>query len=504
MKKCEDIILKLEGVSKSFSGVNVLKDISLNLKKGEILGIVGENGAGKSTLMNIIGGVLPKDNGTIYLDNKNYDPTNPTVAKNSGIAFIHQELILFLNLSITENMFIDDFPKVGVLRKIDYKKIKSIARHYIEILGIELNPETLVESLSMGQRQLVEVAKALNKQASIIIFDEPTTSLSTREKENLFRVINELRAKGTSIIYISHIIKDVFSLCDSILILRDGQVIGQDEVGNLTKEKVVKMMVGRELSHMYPSLDKGIGDVVFEVKNIYQNYKLKNINISLREGEIVGLFGIMGTGRTELARVIFGIDKMDSGEIYYHGKREFRITPTNSINHGMAFITENRRYEGLLMPKSVNDNLVCAYLNHLVSGIFQVIDRRKENDSAKKAVSEIGIKTYNKDKQPVKNLSGGNQQRVVIGKWLMLEPKIIILDEPTKGVDVGAKYEIYNIINNMAKNKATVLFISSEMEELMGMCDRILVMRKGEIIKDFCKGEYNQEEIIKLAIEVGD
>jgi ribose transport system ATP-binding protein len=494
-------ILNLQNISKSFSGVKVLKSVSLSMKEGEILGLVGQNGAGKSTLMNIIGGVLKKDEGTIYLHEKEYDPADPLMAEKRGIAFIHQELNLFPNLTIAENMFIDGFPKKGFLRTIDYKKANSIVKNCIESLGMELKPEMKVHNLSMGQRQMIEIAKAVNKQSEIIIFDEPTTSLSIKEKENLFRVIRDLQNKGKSVIYISHILEDVFELCDRLAVMRDGQVVGEDDTDKLSRMQLIKMMVGRDLDQIFPTIEKVIGNTIFEAKGICSGEKVHNVDFTLKEGEIVGIFGIMGAGRTELAKAVFGVEEIESGEIRYNGERIYPVTPINCIKHGIAFITEDRRYEGLLMPKPVNDNLVCTFLDRLASNIYKIVDKKKENEAALKSIKDLNIKTHNKNTQPVKSLSGGNQQKVVLGKWLMLEPRVIIFDEPTRGVDVGAKYEIYSIINNMAKNKTAVLIISSEMEELIGVCDRVITMRKGEITGEFNKDKFEQEKILKAALE---
>lgn len=495
----EDCILKVENICKSFSGVQVLKNINFDLGKGEILGLVGENGAGKSTLMNIISGILSKDNGSIYLEGKDFEPSDPMMAKDRGIAFIQQELNLFSNLSVAENMFIDNFPQKGIVKQINFNKMYKDTQKYINILGMSFTGDTIIENLSMGQRQMVEVGKALIRNAKVIIFDEPTTSLSTKEKKILFKLIKELEINGATIIYISHILEDVFYLCDRIVVLRDGEVTGKNLTKELTKEKVIKMMVGRELNKLFPYIDKNIGDVLFEAKGIL-NDKVKDINLSMREGEIIGLCGIMGAGRTELAKALFGVDKIKSGEIFFKGRKINPITPINCIQNEMAYITENRRYEGLFMPKSVKDNLVCVYLDRLVDNMLKIINKKREEEIAEKIINNLNIITYNKNTQCARNLSGGNQQRVVLGKWLILEPKVIILDEPTRGVDVGAKYEIYNIINNMAKNKATILFISSEMEELMGLCDRILVMRQGKLVKEFEKKDYEQEAILRAAI----
>ncbi|MCE1254998.1 MAG: sugar ABC transporter ATP-binding protein, partial [Anaerolineae bacterium] len=371
---------------------------------------------------------------------------------------------------------------------------------YIDTFGVDTTPRAKVESLPMGIRQTVEITKALMKKAEIIIFDEPTTSLSHKEKENLFKIIQHLKEQNVTIIYISHILEDIFLLCDRIAVLRDGFMIGVDKKEALDKARVIKMMVGRELNQVYPTIEKSIGDVSFEVRSVQRGSMVQDVSFSLRSGEIVGLFGLMGAGRTELVRCLFGVDKMDAGEIYVHGKLLNNPSPQNCIKEGMAFITEDRRQEGLFMPKPVKENLVMVKLDQLLS-LFGVINRKKEEQESVKAVKELSIKVQNKNTQAVKNLSGGNQQKVVIGKWIMREPSIFIMDEPTRGVDVGAKAEIYTIINQMAKNGATVIFISSEMEELMGVCDRILVMCRNKMVADVPKNEYEQGKIISYALE---
>ena len=497
----QQIMLQMTDIKKGFYGAQVLHGINLELRKGEILGLVGENGAGKSTLMNILGGVLPKDSGNIQLDGNDYEPSTPKMAQKSGIAFIHQELNLFSNLSVAENMFIDELP-TGSFYSVKYKEMKATTQQFIDKFELQATPNTNVGALPMGTRQMLEIAKALHKNAKIIIFDEPTTSLSKREKDKLFQIINQLKENGVSIIYISHILEDIFYICDRISVVRDGYIIGTDDTANMDKGKVIKMMVGRELNQVYPYVEKQVGEVVFQAKGVTQGKAVKDISIELRAGEIVGLYGLMGAGRTEFVRTLFGVDKMSEGEVIFNNKKINKLSPANCINSGIAFITEDRRQEGLLMPKPVRENLVLAKLDEILKR-FGVINTKKENEEASHAIENLKIKVYDKNTQLAKNLSGGNQQKVVIGKWVMKSPKLFILDEPTRGVDVGAKYEIYSIINNMAQKGVSTLFISSEMEELMGICDRILVMCDGKITADIPKAEYEPERIISAAIEGG-
>ena len=498
----DENILVLKDISKSFFGAKVLHQISLEVHKGEILGLVGENGAGKSTLMNILGGVLPADSGSMELKGQPFLPTNPKDADKAGIAFIHQELSLFSNLSVAENMFIDNLP-TGALWSVQFKKIRTEAREYIEKFGVHTSPDVKVESLSMGIRQTIEITKALIKNAEIIIFDEPTTSLSLTEKDNLFKIIAQLKQQGVTIIYISHILEDVFTLCERIAVLRDGHLVGVDDKEKITKSQIIKMMVGREMNQVYPTVEKKIGEVVYKVCDIQRGRAVRDISFELRAGEIVGLFGLMGAGRTELVRCLFGADSIDGGEIEFRGKRFRKMSPEFCINNGIAFVTEDRRQEGLLMPKTVKENIVLAKLNDLIENLGMVSSKREDRE-ADTVIKELNVKVQDKNKQAAKNLSGGNQQKVVIAKWILKNPSMFIMDEPTRGVDVGSKYEIYTIINGMAKNGATVLFISSEMEELMGVCDRIMVMNKGKIVADIPKSEYSQESIISYAIGGGN
>ena len=496
-----DIILQMEHVTKSFASVQVLKDITIALKKGEILGLVGENGAGKSTLMNVLGGIHQRDGGKIYLEGKEFEPTNPKVSKAAGIAFVHQELNLFTNLTVYENLFITEMKRTKA-KTIDKKTMKKIANEQLKELGIEgFDANTIVGTLPMGQRQLIEIIKAIMQDAKIIVLDEPTTSLSNKEKEKLFGIMHLLQEKGKSMIFIFHILEDVFEHCEEIAVLRDGEIISQKKASETTNAEVIKQMVGRELNNIYPTVEKEIGEVAFVAKDICQEGRFENLGLEIREGEILGLFGLMGAGRTEFLRCLFGVDPISEGHISYKGQEIAPITPINCIKNGMAFITENRREEGLMMPKTIKENVVMASLDDICDKSF--INRQKESEHTDKIVKELRVKTFDPSKQAVINLSGGNQQKVVFGKWVLKEPKIFFLDEPTRGVDVGAKYEIYSIINDLAKNKSSILIVSSEMEELMGMCDRILVMSHNKITGELEKGEYSQEGIMKAAIATG-
>jgi ribose transport system ATP-binding protein len=496
-------VLQLNNITKSFAQVKVLSDVSLSVEKGQVVGLVGENGAGKSTLMNILGGVYHRDSGEILLNGKPFLPREPKDSTNAGIAFVQQELNLFSNLTVAENLFITNIPKFAGPFVNPHAMKKEAKRKLLQINIDDISPDAIVGTLPMGQRQLVEITKAIVGDADIIIFDEPTTSLSTKEKQKLFEIIEHLRKAGKSIIFISHILNDVFKYCDEIVVLRDGKVITQVPAKDISLPGVVKMMVGRELNNIYPAIEKEIGGVIFEGRSISQEGRFNNVSISIRKGEIVGLFGLMGSGRTEYLRCLFGVDPVTAGTVMFEGNPVRNLKPETCTRLGMAFITENRREEGLLMTKTVRENIVLASLKELSPRAFGFMLSDEEQKMTRMMVDELKVRTYDPSMQMVINLSGGNQQKVVFSKWVSRRPKVFLLDEPTRGIDVGAKYEIYGIMNDLAKNKSAILLVSSEMEELMGMCDRILVMCKNRIVAEFPKGQYNQEKIMLEAIGGG-
>jgi ABC-type sugar transport system ATPase subunit len=496
-------LLEIEGLCKSFFGVEVLHKVGFSLRAGRVLGLVGENGSGKSTTMNIIGGVHQMDAGRISFDGADYRPKGPRDASKQGIAFIHQELNLFRNLSIAENLFITEFPKlVPGLPFIDRGAARKRAAELLAAVDLDISPATLVNRLSQGERQLVEIAKALGAKAKIIIFDEPTTSLTTRETDRLFDIINKLRQQGIAIIYISHILDDIMRLCDDIVVLRDGNVVGQALKTDMTIERMISLMVGRNIDQLFPPRDSAVsaGAPVLEVKNVTQRGTVKDISFTLRAGEVLGVSGLMGAGRSELARILFGIDEFGSGEIVVNGKTIDRPTPTICMDHGMAFLTEDRRAEGLMMEAPIDYNIALSSLQAYAGGFAQWIDSSRLDADVSRMSASVQIGARDISKTLVKNLSGGNQQKVVIGKWLLREPTVFILDEPTRGIDVGAKNEVYKIINRLAAGGAGILMISSEIEELIGMSDRIMVMAHGEIRANFERGSFNREELLRAAM----
>jgi len=494
----QDIILSLSEIRKSFFGVEVLKGISFDVKRGAIHGLVGENGAGKSTLMNILGGVFPGDGGSMSINGEVYNPSSALDATDAGIGFVHQELNLFGNLTVAENIFIQDMP-LTKLKTVDLRKMIRTADGYMERFGVEVNASAKVSSLLVGMQQMVEIVKVLANNANIVIFDEPTTSLSHKEKENLFGLINQIHEEGVTIIYISHILEDVFRLCDSVTVIRDGEFIGTLEEAEFDRNKVIQMMVGRELTNIYPTLEKEIGEVIYSAEGI-KNSLVKEASFNIRAGEIVGMFGLMGAGRTELARSIFGVDGMDAGEIEFRGVPFGKPTPKKCVHSGMAFITEDRRGEGLMLPRPIIENLCIVNLYRMMNKLG-IMDTKAEDAESERAIKDFRVRCNNKFDQLAQSLSGGNQQKVVIAKWMMGRPEMLILDEPTKGVDVGSKYDVYQLMLEMARDGSAVLMISSEMEELMGICDRILIMNRGVITAEFLRGSYDPEEIINSAVK---
>ena len=495
-----DIILQFNQIHKSFFGVPVLTDININVERGCIIGLIGENGAGKSTLMNILGGVVPYDSGKMLLNGQEYQPKHPAEATAAGIAFIHQELNLFTNLSIAENFFISSFPTVGKLPFLNRRQIRAKAQDYLAMVDLKISPDTTVEKLSPGERQLIEVAKALSQDARIIIFDEPTTSLTARETERLFGIIGRLRSSGKTIIYISHILRDVIRLADHVAILRDGQLVSLGPKDEYTIHNMISLMVGREIDQLYPERKaQPTEQVLLEVQKVSKAGIVHEIDFSLHAGEVLGIFGLMGSGRSELAQILFGMDTHDSGNIIVEGNPRNHRSPVNSIHQKVAFVTENRREEGLMMASTVAENVGLVALPNFTTPVTSIVRRGALADTIQQVISLLHVKVNDAFKNPAKGLSGGNQQKVVLGKWLMNNPKIMIVDEPTRGVDVGAKYEIYTIINDIAAKGTGVLFISSEIEELIGVCDRILVMGFGEILGSFERSEFDKEAILKTA-----
>jgi ribose transport system ATP-binding protein len=498
-------ILEFRGVSKSFFGTHALRNVNLSLPAGHVLGLVGENGAGKSTLMNVLGGVLQADGGEMLLEGKPLAPRDPRQAAAAGIAMVHQELNLFANLSIAENLFLTDMPQFrsppGWIR---WGELYRRTRQLLEAVQLPLDPATPVESLTPGERQLVEIVKALRSRARIVVFDEPTTSLSKPEAERLFKIIGGLRRDGVSIIYISHNLGDVLRLCDRIAVLRDGEVQAVGPKAEFTTDRMIALMIGRNLETLFPARQPRpagaeSAEKVLEVRGVSQDGVVEDVSFTLRRGEVLGISGLMGSGRTELARILFGLDSFQQGEILVHGRPLGRLSPRRCIGQRMALLTEDRAAEGLLREASVAENLALVSLDRLGSQRLGLIRASIIRQTAGEMVDRLGIECRNLQ-QPVKTLSGGNQQKVVLGKWLLSRAEVLILDEPTRGVDVGARHEIYQQINRLVGQGAGVVLISSELEELVGLCDRILVMTDGRLQADVDRQDFDRSAMLRSAL----
>jgi ABC-type sugar transport system ATPase subunit len=493
-------ILQFEEISKSFFGIRALRNVSLSMERGRILGLVGENGAGKTTLMNILGGVLPPDQGRILIEGEAYAPAGPADAIDRGVGFIHQELNLFTNLTVSENIFIGGFPRFKLIPMIDRRRMNRDAEPLLQSINLNISPNTKVETLSPGERQLVEIVKALAADAQIIIFDEPTTSLTAKETRKLFDIIRQLKAEGKSIIYISHILDDVVDLVDDVAVLRDGQLMATGPKDDFPIHKMISLMVGREIENMYPEkTSTPQKEAVLTVEGISQPGIVRDINFSLHKGEILGLFGLMGSGRSELARIVFGVDPCKSGRVVMNGEPLSPGDPRERIAKGIAFVTENRREEGLLMDSSIAENIGLVSLPEFVTAFAKIVRQGQLYERAGEVSETLRIKSGDITSAPAKSLSGGNQQKAVIAKWLLANPHALILDEPTRGIDVGAKYEVFSIVNRLAKEGTGVLAISSELDELEAMCDRIIVMSRGETTGEFHRSEFDKESILAAA-----
>ncbi len=489
-------ILELENISKQFPGVKALDDVHFEVNAGEVHALLGENGAGKSTLIKVISGVYRPDTGTMKLDGKPVVFNNPREAQQQGIATIYQELSLYPELTVAENIFMGHAPrrKVGPMEVLDWKTAYANAQEILASLHIySLDVRRKVGSLSVGNRQRVEIAKALSLNARILIMDEPTAALTEADVEQLFSIVRLLRERGVGIIYISHRLHEVFELTDRVTVLRDGQYVGTRPVDkSLTENELVSMMVGRTIDNLFPKMDAEIGQPVLEIRNLYRRPMTRGVSFQIRAGEILGLAGLVGSGRSEVAQVIFGINPAESGDILIDGKPVTIKNPEQAMNHGIAYVPEDRGTQGLVRQMRIRENVSMSVLRAIRAGLF--ISRREERDLAASTIRQLNIRAYSME-QVVNKLSGGNQQKVVVGKWLASKPRILIMDEPTRGIDVGAKAEIHRLMSELAREGLAVLMISSELPEILGMSDRILVMRGGKVVAEFSRQEATQERI---------
>lgn len=495
----EEYVLELQHIRKEYPGVVALKDVSLEVKKGEILALIGENGAGKSTLIKTCSGAVIPTSGKIVVNGKEFTSMSPKLAAENGIAIIYQEFNNVRELSAAENLFLGNPIRKGIL--IDKKAMEREAEKAFAQLGIKINPKTLVGDLTVGYQQMIEIAKAIKQDAQVLIMDEPSAPLTSAEVQSMFKVCELLKSKGVSIIYISHRLEEIFYLSDRIVVLRDGEYIKTLTTKDSHVDELIHLMVGRDLKESYPKRKDCIKDeIVLDLQNVTGNGD-KNISLQLRKGEVLGLGGLVGAGRTELAQMIFGAAKKTSGKIIFKGKEINPKTPRQAIDYGIALVPEDRKRHGALLGVSIKNNINMPIYKKISRA--SVIHSKKEYEIADKYKQEMSIKTPNLQ-QLVKNLSGGNQQKVILGKWLAANSELIIFDEPTRGIDVGAKFEIYKLINDMVENGKTVLLISSEMEELMGMSDRIIILAEGEITGELRKEDFDQDSIMKLASAIGE
>ncbi len=486
----------MRGIRKSFPGVRVLDDVSLSVLPGQVLALMGENGAGKSTLMKILAGALDADAGTILLDGKEVKTDTPQQAMALGIGIIYQELNLAPHLSIAENIYLGREPRL-LPGWIDGRKMRRDAAAVMADLGMPLDVRTLVGTLSVAQRQMVEIAKATSRKARVLAMDEPSATLTAHELENLWRLIRRLQSQGIAIVYISHRMDEVFQIADAVTVLRDGKIVGSAPVAEIGRDDVVRLMVGRDLDETYPKEVMDAGRPVLEVKNLNRQGILDDISFSVHAGEVVALAGLVGSGRTEIARCLFGADLWTSGNVILDGKPFHPRSPSDAIRAGIGFVTEDRKEQGVVLSLPVRENISLASLQK-VSG-FGFVRRGKERAEAQASVSRLRVRTPSVE-QRVGNLSGGNQQKVVLGKWLETPLKLLILDEPTRGIDVGAKREIYGIMNSLAQDGVAILMISSELPEVLGMADRIIVVRDGRVAGSLPRSEATQEKVGQLAL----
>lgn len=489
-------LLDLRAITKRFPGVLALSNVDFDVQRGEVHALVGENGAGKSTLMKIVAGVYTRDEGEMFFKGQPATYTNPRQAQNAGITTIYQELNLIPQLSITENIFLGNEILRGAGALLNWPRMHEQARALLAKLHLDVDPRRLVGTLGVAQQQMVEVAKALHHKSDLIIMDEPTSALSVREIEDLFDIIRELKASGVSIVYISHHLEENFAISDRITVLRDGTHVATRPTSELNIDMLIRLMVGRDLSEKFPKEDIPRGEEVLRVENLNQGSRLQDISFSVYAGEVLGIAGLVGAGRTELVRALFGADMIDSGKFFIGGKEVTIRTPRDAIRYGIGLLTEDRKQQGLFLKLTMRENITMAVLKVLTRGPFT--KRGKESALATRFIDAIAIKTAGHN-QLVMNLSGGNQQKVVLSKWLATEPRILIFDEPTRGIDVGAKVEIYRLINTLARQGVAILMVSSELPEVLGMSDRIMVMGGGRITGFLNRDEATEEKIMEFA-----
>lgn len=487
--------IEMKGINKAFGGNSVLQNAGFTLTDGEIHALMGENGAGKSTLMKILTGVYTRDAGIVTVDGVEVTYKSAQEAEQAGIVFIHQELNVLFDLTVEENMFLgkEIHNRFGVC---DKKAMRAEVKKILDKLGVDIDITAKMDTLSIGQQQMIEIAKALMVDAKVIIMDEPTAALTQKETLVLFKVVRALREKGVSIVYISHRMEEIFELCDRITILRDGQYVGTRNISETNMAEVVKMMIGREIGERYPQRDVKIGEVVLEVQNLSCEGIFKDVSFHVRAGEVLGVAGLMGAGRTEIMQSIFGNMPHVTGKIFMDGKELRNKSPKEAMKNGIGFITEDRKTEGLMLDESIMKNISVANLGKISKN--GVLSAKAEKNMVKMSIEDLNIKCTGAE-HVCSQLSGGNQQKVVFAKWIFTAPRVLILDEPTRGVDIGAKKEIYSVINNLAAKGVAIIMVSSELPEVLGMSDRVMIVREGRISGFIDREEANQEKVMTLA-----
>ena len=495
MTENNNLVLKMDNITKTFPGVVALDDVSIDLQKGEVLGILGENGAGKSTLIKILAGNYIKDSGVININNEIVEYKNPYEAVASGIRVIYQELNTLENLTVAENIFVGEQIVTGPLKRVSWQGMNKRAAELLKSLKIDLNPNTIMEDLTISEKQVVEIAKAISKKAKILVMDEPTAALSEEDIKNLFKIIKTLKNSGVSIIYISHRLKEIFEITDRVTVLRDGKKVGTVKTSKTDTNELVTMMVGRDIKDMYPKRELPIGEVVLEVNNINAD-GIKNISFNLKEGEILGIFGLLGSGRTSLVRALFGANPIISGDIIIRGKKIKIKKPFQARDNKIGLVPLDRKLEGLALALGIKENITMANIGEL--GRSFLVSRKIEIDKANNWVNKLNIKTPDVSKE-VESLSGGNQQKAVIAKWLESGSSIIILNEPTRGIDVGAKIEIYKLMQELCENGSSVIMVSSELPEILSIADRIIVLSKGRVTDEYLRNKASEEKLLNSA-----
>jgi ribose transport system ATP-binding protein len=492
-------MLRMEKISKRVPGVQALDNVDFEVYPGEILGFVGENGAGKSTLVKIVSGVYSKDQGTVWFLGQQVEPHSPKDAQKLGISTIYQELALVPHLSVAENVFLNREPRrIKSIGMVDFRLMTRHAEAILYDLGVDIPGGRKVKELTVAAQQMVEIAKALSLNASLILMDEPTSSLSSKEVDALFTVMKRLREKGVSVVFISHRLEEVLQVVDRIIVMRDGHRVGTLPIAEATQEKIIRYMVGREVG-LFPKEEAERGEAVLEARGISGENGVRNVSLTVHRGEIVGLAGLVGAGRTEVARLICGADRLTDGEILIGGKKVKIHSPGDAVRHGMGWVPEDRKHHGLVLGMDVKQNISMAILKR-ISNPLGAISLKKERDVSAQYVKALSVATPSLS-QTVRLLSGGNQQKVVLAKWLSTQPKVLIMDEPTRGIDVGAKAEVHALMSHLAQQGLGILMISSEMPEIIGMSDRVIVMCQGRVTGEFERGKFNQEEIMTCATE---